>query len=141
MKHRRYRSNPVIRPSEAAALRALLSRHGYRVNARPNENEIETVRLTKRRNPKKKRKTTWRSRWKSRAEMEAYMAKIRRKAILSYKKRKGSRSPLAIRKRKLADARYFAAKRKLAKKVTTRRKTVKRRRVMKRKTAKHRARR
>lgn len=136
MTHRRRRSNPVIRPSEAAALRALLSRHGYRVNARPNENQIETVRIVKRRNPKAKRKTTWRSRWKSRAEMEAYMAKIRRKSkkVRLLKRKTAKRGSAKVRRPAIKRKTY--KRRHLAK-----RKTVKRRRVMKRKTAKHRSRR
>jgi hypothetical protein len=47
---KRRRANPPLKPSEAAALRAILARHGYRVNARPNENQIPTVRV--KRNPR-----------------------------------------------------------------------------------------
>lgn len=75
------RRNPRMKLSEANALRALLRRHGFSSNpgARPNENEIETVRI-KRRNPRRKVKMFGPGkRWKTKKAMIRYMAKIRRK--------------------------------------------------------------
>lgn len=126
MAYRRRRSNPAMKASEAAALRALLARHGYRVNARPNENQIETVRI-KKRNPKKKRKYSWRKRWSSRAEMVKYMAKLRRKAKKAIK---AQASKKRTKKRKTAKRRTVkrrVVRRKTAKRRVTRRKTYKRR--------------
>ena len=117
MKHRR-RTNPPLKQSEAAALRAILARHGYRVNARPGTK----AKLAKR-NPKKKRKTTWRSRWSSRAEMEEYMAKIRKKSVKATKK-KTTKKPAKRRVPKSRNPKRKVAKRR-AIKIPQRRKGLK----------------
>ncbi len=90
----RRRRNSPIRPSEAAALRAILARHGYRSNpgARPNENEIETVIIKRKRNPRRKTKMFGSGkRWKTKRAMKRYMAKIRRKAMRVLRRRRSRR--------------------------------------------------
>lgn len=93
---RRRRTNPRMRLSEAQALHALLNRHGYGRNpgARPNENEIPTVRLKRRRNPGRKKKMFGPGkRWRTKGAMLRYLTKIRRKAMrVLRRKGRGRRS-------------------------------------------------
>ena len=73
--------NPPISPADAAAIEHVLEEHGYHQNpgARPGENEIETIKLTKKRkNPKQA--NAWKKRFKSRKAMERYMRKLRKLA-------------------------------------------------------------
>lgn len=87
----RRRRNAPLYANEAAALRALLNRHGYSTNpgARPNENEIETVRIKRRRNPRRKVKMFGPGkRWKSKRAMMIYMNKIRKKAMRALRRRR-----------------------------------------------------
>ena len=92
---RRRRSNPRMKLSEANALRALLARHGYSSNpgARPNENDIPTVRIKRGRNPRRRKVRMFGpgKRWKTRRAMIRYLAKIRRKAMRVLRKRRKSR--------------------------------------------------
>lgn len=101
-RRRRSRRNPSIYPSEAAALRALLNRHGYSTNpgARPGENDIQTVRIVKRRNPRRKTKMFGPGkRWKTKRAMVRYLAKIRVKAMRALR-RKGKGRKVKARRRK-----------------------------------------
>lgn len=105
----RRRRNAPVYPSEAAALHALLNRHGYSTNpgARPGENDIPTVRLTKRRNPKRRRKAKMfgpGKRWKTKRAMIRYLAKIRVKAMLVLR-RKGKGRKVKARRRKIRSRR------------------------------------
>lgn len=86
------RRNPKMKLSEANALRALLARHGYSTNpgARPNENEIPTVRIKRGRNPRRRKVKMFGpgKRWKSKRAMVRYMAKIRKKAMRVLRRRR-----------------------------------------------------
>lgn len=100
----RRRRNPSIYPSEAAALRALLSRHGYSTNpgARPGENDIPTVRIKRGRNPKRRRKVKMfgpGKRWRTKRAMVRYLAKIRVKAMRALRRRGKGRKVKARRRK------------------------------------------
>lgn len=87
----RLRRNSPLYKSEAAALQALLRRHGYSTNpgARPGENDIETVRIKRKRNPRKKTKPFGPGkRWKTERGMKRYMTKIRKKALRVMRRRR-----------------------------------------------------
>ncbi len=91
----RRRRNAPLRAKEAAVLRAILHRHGYSSNpgARPNENEIPTVRIKRGRNPRRRKVKMFGpgKRWRTKKAMIRYLAKIRKKAMRVLRRRRSRR--------------------------------------------------